>query len=263
MTKYFHYLLIYFKYSFIRLLEYRFDFVTRFVTSILSAFLGFLSINFLYNNIPQIVGWNRAQLYLLTGTYNLVWGLFFGLFIHNLPQITKLVNRGELDLVLTKPINSQFLVSFRNRVEYSEISVFLSGLFIFTYGLNQLNLHLSLWQVLLYSLLILNSVVLCYSLWLINMTTAFWFGRLHELHEVFLSVFNINKYPTAIFSPVLRTIFTYFLPLAVLVFFPTQFLLNTLNPLFIGYSIFISLFFLFLSTRFWHFALRHYSSASS
>jgi len=244
-------------------MEYRFDFFFRALPTTLSLLINVFMISFIYSRIKEIAGWSREELFLLLGTYNIVWGIFFGLFIHNLGQVNNYINSGELDLFLTKPVNSQFMVSFRNHIDFGEASTFVFGIILVIFSLGKIGIAVSALDAILYSLLILGSVILSYSLWLISVTFSFWFGRIREIHEVFISVFAIVKYPIDIFPNQIKWLFTYFIPLAVLVTFPARFLIKTIRPEFLLFSFTVSFFVLFLSGLFWKFALKRYQSASS
>jgi len=166
-------------------------------------------------------------------------------------------------LFLTKPINSQFFVSVRNNIDFGEAANFTFGIILVFYALGKLGIRPDWMTVIIYCLLVFNAVVLAYSLWFINMTTSFWFGRIQELHETFISIFNIARYPIDIFQGAIKLIFVYFLPLAVLVSFSTRIILGSLTPIFGVWALVTGLLFLFLSNRFWRLGLRRYSSASS
>lgn len=254
---------IFFKHSLMRLMEYRFDFFFRALPTTFSLLINVFMVTFIYSQVKEIAGWSREELFLLLGTYNIVWGIFFGLFIHNLGQVNNYINTGELDLFLTKPVSSQFIVSFRNHIDFGEAATFIFGIVLVILSLGKMGITVSLLSVILYCLLILVSVVLAYSLWLMSVTFSFWFGRIREIHEVFISIFAVVKYPIDIFPNQLKILFTYFIPLGVLVTIPSRFLLKTIEPKFIIFSFLISLVFLFLSNLFWNFGLKHYQSASS
>ncbi|MDO8610552.1 MAG: ABC-2 family transporter protein, partial [bacterium] len=66
-----------------------------------------------------------------------------------------------------------------------------------------------------------------------------------------------------IYQGILKTVFVFFLPLAVMVTFPTQFLLGVLSIPFTIWSFVAGFLALYLSHAFWNFALKKYSSASS
>lgn len=245
------------------MMENRFDFLFRFLPTTLTLVLNVLTVNFIFSKVNEIAGWQKSELFLLMGTYYIVWGIFFGLFIQNLSRINKYINRGELDLFLTKPVNSQFYASTRVTIDFGEAATLVTGIYLVFLSLGQLNIHPSLISAGVYILLILNSVVLAYSLWFITVTFSFWVGRLPELHEAFISMFAFNKYPINIYQGILKTILIFFIPLAVMVTFPTQFLLGVLSLPFVIWSFISGFSALYISHVFWNFALKKYSSASS
>ncbi len=263
MGRYVKLYIIFLKFSLVRMMENRFDFLFRAVPTTLTLIIALSVVSFIFSNVKEVAGWNRDQLFLLLGTYNIVWGLFFGLFIKNLSKINRYVNKGDLDLFLTKPVNSQFLVSTSSPIDLGEAVTLLSGIVILNYALNALHIQPNFITGFLYLLLVIGAVILSYSIWFMIMTLSFWFGRLPELHETFLTLFAMNKYPVDIFNGSIKFIFIYFFPLAVMVTFPTRILLNNLEPISVVWSLTASLIFLIISNFFWNFALKHYSSASS
>ena len=245
------------------MMENRFDFLFRFFPTTLILVLNVLTVDFIFSKVDEIAGWQKSELFLLMGTYYIVWGIFFGLFIQNLSRINKYVNRGELDLFLTKPVNSQFYASTRVTIDFGEAATLITGIYLVWLSLGQLHISLSLVGGIVYVLLILNAVILAYSLWFITMTFSFWLGRLPELHETFISLYALNRYPLDIYQGALKAVLIFFFPLAVMVTFPTQFLLEILSIPFMLWSFIAGFSALYISHVFWNFALKKYSSASS
>ncbi len=245
------------------MMENRFDFLFRIIPTTLTLLLNVLTVSFIFSKVNEIAGWKLNELFLLMGTYYIVWGLFFGLFIQNLSRINKSVNNGELDILLTKPVDSQFFSSFRIAIDFGEAATLITGIYLVFYSLGRLHIQPGLVSCLIYLLLIINGVVAAYSLWFIIMTLSFWTKRLPELHEAFLSIYSMNKYPADIYRGILKNILIFLLPIAVMVTFPTQFLLGTLSLTFMLWSFLAGIILLVLSHVFWNFALKSYSSASS
>lgn len=245
------------------MMEKRFDFLFRFFPTSFSLILNIFLVNFLFSQLGLIAGWNKHELLLLMGTYYVVWGLFFGMFIQNLSRINKYVNTGELDLLLMKPVNSQFFSSFRITIDFGEAATLITGIYLVISSLGSLNITVSLIQIIIYTALILNALVLAYSLWFMIMTLSFWIGRITNLHEVFLSLYNFNKYPIDIYQGLLKTVFIFVLPIAVMVTFPTQFLLGLLSWQFIFWSFLAGVIAIVSSHFLWQLGLRNYTSASS
>lgn len=245
------------------MMENRFDFVFRAIPTILNLSINLLVVGFIFSRINEIAGWSKEELFLLLGTYNIVWGLFFGLFIQNIAKINGYISRGDLDLFLTKPIDSQFYLSFINSIDFGEGATTILGIFLVVRAIGILDLNLNPLQIVTYLAIILSAVGCAYALWFISVTTSFWVGRLYGLHEAFLSFFEVNKYPVDIFNGMIKNIFFFFLPIGMMVTFPSKLLLNKLDPILIVWSLGCGLIFLTISHVFWNFALKHYTSASS
>ncbi len=245
------------------MMENRFDFLFRFFPTTLTLLVNVLVVNFVFTQVKEIAGWNRNELLFLTGTYYIVWGLFFGPFIQNLSKINTYINRGDLDLFLTKPVDSQFYSSVRLNVDFGEAATILTGAYLVIQSAIALNLSIDVLGLIMYCFLIINGAIVAYAVWFISMTTSFWLGRIPDLHEAFLSVASFGRFPVDIFQGSLKNILIFILPVGVMFTFPAQFLLKTLSAPFIVWSFGASIGFLCLSHWFWNFALKHYSSASS
>src|SRR5215213_10163065 len=96
-----------------REMEYRGHFLLLAASNVGWVLLSLSLIPFLFGNIRTVEGWDLNRMILLVGTYQLVLGVLFLLFETNMGRLSEYVNKGELDYVLLKPIDSQFLVSTR------------------------------------------------------------------------------------------------------------------------------------------------------
>lgn len=220
--------------------------------------LGFFWI--LFQRIPMISGWTFAEMTIPLGMFYLLnmflWGFMYG----NMRQIPYDINQGELDVYLTKPVNSQFLVSTRF-VSLSLLPSLATGLILLRYGFvnNSLN-----WQrTLVIPMGLLAAILISYSLWFISVTLAFWFNRLRNIGEVFGQAVDIARYPTGIFSPILRFVFTFILPFGIIGFVPAEVILGRAGSMKMLWPLTAGIVLLYLSHCFWNFSLKRYSSASS
>jgi ABC-2 type transport system permease protein len=96
-----------------RALEFRGHFLFLTVSNCLWAVLWLALATFIFGNVRSVAGWDLDRMILLTGTFQLVLSLTNFLFYANMLRLSELVNKGELDFVLIKPMSSQFLVSTR------------------------------------------------------------------------------------------------------------------------------------------------------
>ena len=221
--------------------------------------LGFFKVLLL--RIPSISGWTFEQLTIILGLVHIlsafVWGVMYG----NMKQLVNDIHRGNLDLCLTKPANSQFLVSTKE-ISFSLFPTFIIGAFLVTYGL-LVNGKFTLPSTAVVLVSIASSIIISYSLWFVTVTGAMFFGRLANVVEIFPNALDIARYPVSIFPPFIQFVFTFIIPFALMGFVPANIILGKTNYLVLTLVPVSALILLYISSRFWNFALRHYSSASS
>jgi ABC-2 type transport system permease protein len=82
------------------------------------------SIEIIFYYTDSIAGWERGEVLLLVATLFFIDGLRYFFFYHNLKNLPSDVTEGNLDLILTKPVDSQFWFSLR-RLNFEEITLFL------------------------------------------------------------------------------------------------------------------------------------------
>ena len=99
------------------------------------AFAGFL-----FSNVRTVAGWDLDQMIVLTGTFSLVLGLLDAFFETNMARLSDQVNRGELDYVLIKPVDSQFYVSTRY-LNFNEIPAVVIATLTVVAGIVRLGIH--------------------------------------------------------------------------------------------------------------------------
>src|SRR5437016_2527564 len=94
-------------------MEYRADFYTRIVASLLGLIttVGGLSIAFQYTT--KIQGWRFEQVMVLLSVYYLMDGLIEMFIAPNMREIMNKVRDGTLDFVLLKPVSAQFMSTLR------------------------------------------------------------------------------------------------------------------------------------------------------
>ena len=216
---------------------------------------------FIYQHVDSVQGWTLEQILLLTAIYFFIDRIFDSFFEINFDNFINLVNRGDLDLVLTKPVSSQFIVSLR-RFSFSMVFSNLTMLGVIVYLCRLYFWPLSDWVIINFLILIICAIVITYSLWFITLLPVFWWGRARNLNELFRPIHQLGRVPIDVTGK-LQPFLTYVVPLAFISTVPTQALIGRLSVHLVFYGLFAAGFLLWLSNRLWHFALKHYTSASS
>ncbi|SFA49673.1 ABC-2 type transport system permease protein [Parageobacillus thermantarcticus] len=252
----------FFRACFVEELEYRSEFLGNLISSFFGIGIAVLTVNIFFYQTDQLGGWTYADVLVLLGVFNTLRGMIDFALRPNMPRLLEHVRRGTLDYILTKPVDSMFYVSFRHLVFWRLIDVLL-GIGVIGYGLIKKHYIPSLVDVIVFIVTIAASFVLIYSLWMLLMTTSFWVIRIDDLSFIFDSFFETARFPVGMYRGWVRIVLTYVLPAAVITNMPALSLLGKWNMATALIAALLALVFLWLARRFWRFALRFYTSASS
>lgn len=261
MARYWKIYTTFFKSSLVRELEFRANFFAKVVQNLVWIGFFLLIILVIYRNTNSIAGWNRGDAFILAATCFLMNSLVSAFFM-SLQDIPNQVRMGTLDFVITKPVDTQFWVSFR-RFNFDQIGTLLAGIAMIVIGIVTSGLAPSATQWLGYLSLLIAATAIFYSFNLLLMTLGIWLVRVDNLWVLGETVMQVARYPVDIFGAGLQRLFVYGIPLAFLGTMPSSQLVKGFDPGMIalggGWAVGLML----LSRWFWRFALKHYSSASS
>jgi ABC-2 type transport system permease protein len=251
-----------FRYSFIREMMFKVNFVTWIVVEIAWFGLQLALVEVLFAHTQSIAGWTKFEMILLVGTSHLIQQVFQLLFMVNLIDLPENVRTGRLDFFLLQPASPQFLVTVR-KFDVGSIANAGIGLAFVVYAAVRLGLHPSLFQVGLYSALVINGILIHYALMLIIVSLSFWIVRAQGLVYGYYNLFQITRIPRDAFKGMIKVVFTFAVPMLVVANFPTEVLVRQVW----GWGMFdvlgLTVALMLLSTAWFRFALRAYTSASS
>ena len=243
-------------------LEYKTNILIDLITAILSLIGSIFLLSIFFQNNSSIGGWQFEQALIIQGIYTILNGITNTWFNPNLTEIVKYVREGSLDFVLLKPIDSQFFISLKKINPSGFLEIMLGFcLLLFCIRINQINLNLSFLTLSLIT--IICSICILYSLWFFISTTTIWFVKTWNATEVLRSFLYIGRFPLNSFSFSLRIFFSVFIPIAFITTIPSEVFLGISQLWKIFLEIIVAILFLISSRKFWLFALRYYSSASS
>jgi len=243
-------------------LEYKTNILIDLITAILSLIGSIFLLSIFFQNKGIIGGWKFEQALIIQGIYTVLNGITNTWFNPNLTEIVKHIREGTLDFVLIKPIDSQFFISFK-KINPSGFLEIMLGFFLlfFCIRVNQINLNLSF---LTLSFITMScSICILYSLWFFISTTTIWFVKTWNAIEVLRSFLYIGRFPLNSFSFSLRVFFSIFIPIAFITTIPSEVFLGLSQLWKILLEVIVASVFIMTSRKFWLFALKFYSSASS
>lgn len=246
--------------NFSTLTAYRANFTNSLIASVGWGIFSVLSMLLVTSKTPIVFGWKREELLILVGAYSIVVGIFHMVFSRNFDRFSRIINRGELDVILTKPLDSQFLLSLWI-FNYASFIRIIMGIIFTLYMVQKIGISIGFLEMMGFFLLGFIGLVLLYSLWFLAIATTIWFSRLSNLTELMNTITGISRQPPEMFKEFSSYVFIFLLPLTLIVVAPTRFLLQKATWQEVLLLFLFSVIFFCLSRKFWKFALRFYTSA--
>ncbi len=241
-------------------LEYRVNFLLSTLTSIGNLTGSLFGLFLFYRTGYSFQGWRWEEALMVLGVYTMLTG-FTGTFLDpNLSRLIRHVQRGTLDFVLLKPIDSQFYLSAHTLSPWG-LPDLLFGLSLIGYAGVRLQIPPS--SYLTGVLPLISGMVILYALWFMLGSTTIWFVKVFNAAEVVRGLLEAGRFPISAYPVAYRFFFTFVVPVAFLTTVPAEAVLGRGH---LGWTVgaaCLALAMFGLSRLFWKFALRHYTSASS
>lgn len=254
--------LCFLRFSISRALEFRLDFFFRIGMDAVYYAVNLTFFTVIYAQTPLLAGWNLDQIYLFVCAYLLGDALFMTVFSNNLWWIPQLVNRGDLDYYLVRPVSTLFFVSFRDFAFSSFLNVVMAaGLVI--WALWRYPGELGVGSVLAYLLLIVVGTVLTYLMRLLFIMPVFWTHSGHGLLQVSWSLAQLGERPAAIYRGWWRWLILTVIPVGFVASVPSEALFDGLSAGLGLHTLGVTLLMLGLVLLAWRRGLAAYASASS
>lgn len=262
MNRYIHIFGIFAKNNLVREMEFRANFIMSGIIACSWVFFHIFVVNIYFQFTDNLLGWTKTEIFIFVGIFRLIKSLVDMFIRTNFKNFPEDVNKGKLDYSLTRPINTLFLSSFRFH-KYNEAASFAAGFFILVYAfkLGGSSLNTTVLFGLIFSVLI--GLFAYYSLLLFFTTLSIFMTKLTAISEINNVLANALRYPTNTYTRGNMVLDLIILPLTIVSTYPLQILFGKSPVWFIVIEIFLAGLLFFLVYRFWLFALRHYSSASS
>ena len=243
---------------------YRANFFISLLTSLLNLATGVLGIVVLFGQIDTVQGWNLASTLALLGVYLTVSALrqlFIGPSLDALSGMDGEIWTGAFDFTVLRPVDTQFMASFRKWRWFASIDLLL-GLGVLVTAVVQLGVTLSLGQVLAFLLTLFSGMLILYAILLVFAAIIFWSpGVLFTW--VFDGIFQLGRYPLGMYPGWLKLILTWVVPVGVITTIPAQALLGSLTLPGLLTSLGLALVLVTAASILFRVGLKRYASASS
>lgn len=260
--RYFTLLAIFYRYCVLQELEYRVNFLINACMSLFWLGWGVISATIFFQYRDRIGDWTYDQVLLVLGLFSFFTGVIEAFFRPNVTAIIEEIRDGTFDFVLVKPINAQFYSSLHSIVLWRLVDI-AAGLLVIVFALHRMNVSPTPNQILTFAFMLAMATVIVYSIWLMMVTLAFWFIKVDNLAELFSAFYEAGRFPISVYGTWIRVFLTFVVPIAFITTFPASALIGKLGPVEVVSGMVLAAIFFVFSSRFWNFAIRSYSSASS
>ncbi len=243
-------------------MQYRSDFV---VDGFIEAFwivTALIPLQAVFKLTNSLAGWSYGEALVVIGWFTLLQAILEGAINPSLTAVVDHIRKGTLDFVLLKPADAQFLVSTAKFQPWRSLNV-LTAIGIFAYAFHRLGRSPSPAGLTAALILLCTATLLLYSLWILTVSAAFYVVRVDNLTYFFDSIFDAARWPSSVFRGILRFIFTFIVPLALMTTFPAQAMLGNLSLSTFLTSVCGAVVFAVLARLMWLRSIGKYTSASS
>ena len=250
------------KFSFGRAMQFRLDFFFRVFMDMLwyAQYLAFFGL--LLSQSPTVGGWDVDDMRLFAATLFVVDAMQMTLFSNNLWALIHVVNKGDLDYHLVRPVSTLFFVSLRDFAVNSFLNL-LMALGILVWAFSKYPRPLPFPTVALYGILLLVSLGIHYCVQMMSLLPIFWMQSGRGLRDVFFSLDSYTARPVGVFTGWVHRILLTVLPLGIVVSFPVRILVEGPNPSIVLHMLAVLVGGFSVLLFVWRRGLKAYASASS
>jgi ABC-2 type transport system permease protein len=251
------------KNSVTREMTFKVNFLLWILVEILWFGLQLTFIGVLYLHTETIGTWTKWEVVLLIGASHFIQQIFQAFFLINCTNLSELIRTGKLDFLLLLPVNTRFIVSFR-QLDLGAFVNAATAVAVMVYAARRLELVPGAMQLFGFLILCVFGIVIHYSLMFLLATISFWTVRAQGIVWGYYNLFNIARLPDEAFHGLFRAVFTFAVPMLLVSNVPVRLLADKVqSPRAMLLLLFMSLLCFVLSEMGWRASVRRYTSASS
>ena len=214
---------------------------------------------FLVTGSKSLAGYNLNQTIFFFLTFNLI-DILAQFMYREVYRFRPLVVSGDLDLILAKPTSALFrvLMGGADVTDFMTIPLIFAAVWYVGRLLNP-----TTFQVVYYLLLIINGFLLATAFHIAVLSLGIITLEIDHVIWIYRDLTNLGRLPIDIYKQPLRGILTYLVPVGIMITLPAKALMGLVSPGGVLACFGLGTVAIFLSLRFWNYALKNYTSASS
>ena len=267
MTRYLRLLLALARYGLARELAFRGNLIAKVAVEVLWLAILLVFYITVFQSTSNVAGWSKDRYLFFVGCYFAMAALVETFFLSNCNEFADLVRSGDLDFLLLKPIDEQFLVTCRS-IDWSTAPNVIVGAAVMGVSLARMpDWHFDPVKAGLFVAMFLCGLGLAYGFLVLLTSASVWLVRNQSLFELWWLFSSLMRYPREIFqgkyaSPV-GLFFTFVCPAMLVISVPADVMVRAFDPWVVGFTAAATVVLLVVSRKVFRLALRRYRSASS
>ena len=259
LKKYFKVWWLMSKNSFMSTAAQRWGAVTLLIGKLIRFGFFIVFIVFLLGGVKSLAGYNLREVAFFFLTFNFI-DIVSQFLFREVYRFRPLIVSGSFDLVLVKPVSALFrsLMGGADLLDFLTIPPLIIAVILIARLLNP-----TPWQVVLYLLLLANGLLIAAAFHIAVLSLGIITMEIDHTIMIYRDLTNLGRFPIDIYKEPLKGILTYLIPVGIMVSLPAKAILGLVSFKGFIFSFIFGAFLLLISLRFWHFALKRYTSASS
>ncbi len=186
-------------YTLNRELSFRGNFLVKVSVEVLWLAIMLAFYRVIFARTRLVAGWDEPQYLFFVGCFFALNGLIEMFFLDNCNEFSELVRTGDLDGLLLKPIDEQFLITCR-KIDWGTGPNVLMGSAVMGFALFQMGWHFDILRVLTFFLTFACGTAIAYAFMLMLTSLSVWMVRNQSLMEMWWLFSSLARYPKEIFS---------------------------------------------------------------
>ena len=210
------------------ILEYKKSFIMGFISQIFIMFTYYFIIIALFDRFNNINGYTKYEVLLCFAIIQFGFSIT-ETFARGIDTFENLIIRGEFDRLLLRP-KSILIQSIAADFDFIKISRILQSIIILIISIIKLNITFNIYKIITLILMLLSSIVIFFSLFLLMASYCFLTVQGLEVKNLFTDGGkHIAQYPINIYNKHFILIFTFIIPYAFVNYYPLLYLIGKSN----------------------------------
>ncbi len=244
-------------------MEFRTNFITGIAMECGYLIVKIMYVVVIYRSGKMIHGLSPDAILLFIGTFVIITGFYAGLYMMNFFQMREQIRSGNLDLLITKPVSLQFMLTLRRSDMGIMVIDLTAGIIMVVIGWSRLHIPFDIINALGFIGFLVGGSAMGYAIFLLPQILSFWFINTSAIAELTDSFWDFNNVPMIIYNKMIQRVGVFIFPIFVVTNFPALFVLGRMNVIYMIWGIIAPVLLLTITRLAWNWAVKNYSSASS